>query len=533
MFGEKSYWRNYCSFRKVRYTTLKVIVRDCNHRLGYLGANCLLHEALLAVTVRVLHGVELVQERRLLVLSGASVAGSVLALADVLAEALTGGTSVGAGDTGTSVGTGQARASGGAVASTSARTKSVLTLANILAEALASGASLTVTSLAGEAGASVRASEAGASLAVTSLAVGAVSGRVESALTITDDAGAGVRASKAGAGLAVTSLAVASLTVSTVGTRVESTLALSNEAGASAAGVRGTGKAGASVRWASEASAGVGWTGQARGTTSVAENASVSTAGGVEELTSAGVVVVAEVVAVVGSAVVELVALLGVGATSQTRAGVGRTSEAGASLIVTSLAVTGLASETRASRAVLVVVRAGEAWTSQTGAGVGRASQTGTVVAGKTAVVVGTAVLLDTGTGEVVWDTIVASTAAGDVWGLLALLTVHVLDAAAVESVLGGVVWCGVAVVGVLSGGGIAVKTLGLVGADLDLVTAGSGLVADGVGLTTGIVLAKITGKMGCRCVSWGFDWGISEAWELQRLTYQGRSTWCVVCMWV
>jgi hypothetical protein len=54
----------------------------------------------------------------------------------------------------------------------------------------------------------------------------------------------------------------------------------------------------------------------------------------------------------------------------------------------------------------------------------------------------------------------------------------------------------------VLSGGGIAVKTLGLVGADLDLVTAGSGLIADGVGLTTGIVLAKITGKMGCRCVS-------------------------------
>jgi hypothetical protein len=54
----------------------------------------------------------------------------------------------------------------------------------------------------------------------------------------------------------------------------------------------------------------------------------------------------------------------------------------------------------------------------------------------------------------------------------------------------------------VLSGGGIAVKTLGLVGADLDLVATGSRLVANGVGLTTGVVLAKITGEMGWRCIS-------------------------------
>jgi hypothetical protein len=66
------------------------------------------------------------------------------------------------------------------------------------------------------------------------------------------------------------------------------------------------------VRRASKASAGVGRTGQARGATSVAGNASVSTAGRVKELTSAGVVAVAEVVGVVGSTVVELVTLLGI-----------------------------------------------------------------------------------------------------------------------------------------------------------------------------------------------------------------------------
>jgi hypothetical protein len=286
--------------------------------------------------------------------------------------------------------------------------------------------------------------------------------------------------------------------------------------------VRGTGKTGASVGWASEASAGVGWTGQARGTTSVAGNASVSTAGRVEELTSAGVVVVAKVVAVVGSAVVELVALLGVGAAEASgagQAGAGRTSEAGASLVVTSLT-----SETRASRAVLVVVRAGEAWASQTGAGVGRASQTGTVVTGKTAVVVGTAVgaLLETGTGEVVWNTVVASATAGDVRGLLALLTVHVLDAATVEGVLSGVVWCGVAVVGVLSGGGITVKTLGLVGADLDLVATRAGLVANGVGLTARVMLAKVTGEMGWRCVSCGFNWYVRRSLRAPEIDLPG-----------
>jgi hypothetical protein len=75
-------------------------VRDYNHRLGVSWASCLLHEALLAVTVRVLHGVELVKERRLLVLSGTSVAGGVLALAGVLTKTVASGASVGTGQTG-------------------------------------------------------------------------------------------------------------------------------------------------------------------------------------------------------------------------------------------------------------------------------------------------------------------------------------------------------------------------------------------------------------------------------------------------
>ena len=55
-----------------------------------------------------------------------------------------------------------------------------------------------------------------------------------------------------------------------------------------------------------------------------------------------------------------------------------------------------------------------------------------------------------------------------------------------------------------LSGGGIAVQALGLVGAELDLVAASSGLVAVGVSLTARVMLAKVTGEMGCRCVSYG-----------------------------
>jgi hypothetical protein len=58
----------------------------------------------------------------------------------------------------------------------------------------------------------------------------------------------------------------------------------------------------------------------------------------------------------------------------------------------------------------------------------------------------------------------------------------------------------------VLSGGGITVKTLGLVGADLDLVATRAGLVANGVGLTARVMLAKVTGEMGWRCVSCGFN---------------------------
>jgi hypothetical protein len=146
-------------------------------------------------------------------------------------------------------------------------------------------------------------------------------------------------------------------------------------------------------------------------------------------------------------------------------------------------------------------------------AGVGRTSQTGTVVTGKAAVVVLAVVtlLLEAGTGEVVRDTIVTGATAGDVWGLLALLTVHVLDAATVEGLLSSVVWCRVAGVAVLSGGGLAVQALGLVGTNLDLVATGSGLVADGVGLTAGIVLAKITGEMGWRCVSYELNWGVES----------------------
>jgi hypothetical protein len=56
----------------------------------------------------------------------------------------------------------------------------------------------------------------------------------------------------------------------------------------------------------------------------------------------------------------------------------------------------------------------------------------------------------------------------------------------------------------VLSGGGIAVKTLGLAGADLDLVATRARLVANGVGLTARVMLAKVTGEMGWRCVSCG-----------------------------
>jgi hypothetical protein len=156
-------------------------VRDYNHRLGVSWASCLLHEALLAVTVRVLHGVELVKERRLLVLSGTSVAGGVLALADVLAEALAGGASVG---------TSQAGASGGAG----------LTVTSV-------GAGETGASVGtGQASAGVRASEAGASLTVASLAVIAVKGT----LTLSDKAGASA-ASVRGAGKAGTSLAVTSV----------------------------------------------------------------------------------------------------------------------------------------------------------------------------------------------------------------------------------------------------------------------------------------------------------------------------------
>ena len=152
---------------------IKVIVRNWYRRLGVSRANCLLHEALLAVTVRVLQGVELVKERSLLVLStsGTSgvVASGVLALADVVTEALTSGLAgVGAGQAGASRavvasgGTSQAGASGGTVTSTGAGADGVLTLAKILTETLASGAGLAVTSLAGETGASVRAGKTGA-----------------------------------------------------------------------------------------------------------------------------------------------------------------------------------------------------------------------------------------------------------------------------------------------------------------------------------------------------------------------------------
>ena len=57
-----------------------------------------------------------------------------------------------------------------------------------------------------------------------------------------------------------------------------------------------------------------------------------------------------------------------------------------------------------------------------------------------------------------------------------------------------------------LSGGGIVVEALGLVGVELDLVATGSRLVANGVGLTARVMLAKVTGEMGWRCVSCGFN---------------------------
>ena len=88
---------------------------------------------------------------------------------------------------------------------------------------------------------------------------------------------------------------------------------------------------------------------------------------------------------------------------------------------------------------------------------------------------------------------------------MLTLLAVHVLGTATVEGVLSSVVCCRVAGVAVLSGGGIVVDALGLVGAELDLVATGAGLVAMGVCLTARVMLAKVTGKMGWRCVSWGF----------------------------
>lgn len=153
---------------------IKVIFRNWYHRLGVSRANCLLHEALLAVTVRVLQRVELVKERSLLVLStsgtGGVVASGVLTLADVITKALASGLAgAGAGQARASravVASGrasQAGASGGTVACTSTA-NSALTLANILAETLASGAGLAVTSLTGQAGTSVRAGKTGASV---------------------------------------------------------------------------------------------------------------------------------------------------------------------------------------------------------------------------------------------------------------------------------------------------------------------------------------------------------------------------------
>jgi hypothetical protein len=272
-----------------------------------------------------------------------------------------------------------------------------------------------------------RTSEAGASLAVSSVGAGKTGASLAVSSVGTGKTGASlavssVGAGKTGASLTVASLAVAGLAVGAVATRVESTLTLGNEAGAGATSVRRagktgtsvrrTGKTGTGVRRASKASAGVGRTGQAGGTTSVAGNASVSTAGRVEELTSAGVVAVAEVVSVVGSAVVELVTLLGVG-----------TGEARGLEVVGTVA--GATSQTRASRAMLVGVRArvkstlalGDKASAGVRAGVGRASQTGTVVTGEATVVVVAVVtlLLEAGTGEVVRDTIVASATSGDV----------------------------------------------------------------------------------------------------------------------
>jgi len=58
----------------------------------------------------------------------------------------------------------------------------------------------------------------------------------------------------------------------------------------------------------------------------------------------------------------------------------------------------------------------------------------------------------------------------------------------------------------VLSGGGIVVEALGLVGVELDLVATRSRLVANGVGLTARVMLAKVTGEMGWRCFSCGFN---------------------------
>lgn len=89
---------------------------------------------------------------------------------------------------------------------------------------------------------------------------------------------------------------------------------------------------------------------------------------------------------------------------------------------------------------------------------------------------------------------------------MLALLAVHVLGAATVEGMLSSVVCCGVAVGAVLSGGGTLVDALGLGRAELDLVATRTGLVAMGVGLTAGVMLAKVTGEMGWRCVSCKFN---------------------------
>jgi hypothetical protein len=89
--------------------------------------------------------------------------------------------------------------------------------------------------------------------------------------------------------------------------------------------------------------------------------------------------------------------------------------------------------------------------------------------------------------------------------------------------VLGSVVCCGITVVAVLSGGGIAVNALGLSGADLDFVATSSGLVAMGVSLTARVMLSKITGEMGWNCVSHDVNW--KEVIGSSSLTYQERST--------